>query len=148
MNLHFRSKDNKELYQALINAWDVIGCWKSPSQLCAGYCDYFICESSKEPFKDAMILGDKNLGALIESHDLYIGIAYIHPGTTYPSHAHEPSELYHTMVGSACWGPGDRHSQEMQPDSFIFHPSATPHYMKVIFCQKLHNHFFVTYFHF
>ena len=82
-----------------------------------------------------MILGDRNLGALIESHDLYIGIAYIHPGTTYPSHAHEPSELYHTMVGSACWGPGDRHSQEMQPDSFIFHPSATPHYMKVIFCQ-------------
>ena len=99
MDLHFRSKDNKELYQALIDAWNVIGCWKSPSQLCAGYCDYFICESSKEPFKDAMILGDKNLGALIESHDLYIGIAYIHPGTTYPSHAHEPSEFITPWLG-------------------------------------------------
>ena len=126
-------------------AWPHARSWKTPSQLSDSFCKLL---GADDLLKDAMILGDKNLGALIESNDLYIGIAYIHPGTTYPSHAHEPSELYHTMVGSACWGPGDRHSQEMQPDSFIFHSSATPHYMKVIFCQKLHKHFFVKHFQF
>ena len=138
----FRSKSNKNLYQALIDTWDLIGSWKSPSQLCDGYSDHFICKTPKsrwgmirdyikDPFKDAMILGDKNLGALIESHELYIGIAYIQPGTIYPSHAHDATELYHTMVGNAYWGPGAKHVRQVGPDNFIFHPSAHPHYMDV-----------------
>ena len=113
--MNYRSKDNKELYQALINAWDVIGCWKSPSQLCAGYCDYFICESSKEPFKDAMILGDKSCGAMIECSEMFIGLAYLEPGTVYPEHAHDATELYHALVGTALWGPTKRHLRPISP---------------------------------
>ena len=81
--------------------------------------------------KDAMILGDKDLGAMIECHEMYIGLAYLVPGTVYPTHAHDATELYHALVGTTKWGPCERHAKPVEPDNFVYHPSAIPHWFGV-----------------
>ena len=78
-----------------------------------------------------MLLGDINLGSMIDCNDMYIGLAYIRPGTVYPTHAHDATELYHALVGTALWGPNERHAKPVEPDNFVFHPSAQPHWFGV-----------------
>ena len=123
-----RSKTNKDLYKAVIEAWDEARSWKTPDQLSDSFGKLL---GAPDLLKDAMILGDKDLGAMIECHEMYIGLAYLVPGTVYPTHAHDATELYHALVGTTKWGPCERHAKPVEPDNFVYHPSAIPHWFGV-----------------
>ena len=63
-------------------------------------------------------------------------------GTSYPGHAHEPVEMYHTLVGTTQWGESLDALNWYGPDEFRFHPSCHPHAMVVrknIFLYKFLN---------
>ena len=62
---------------------------------------------------------------------MYLGLIYLAPGTYYPTHAHDATELYHTLLGTALWGPSKRHLKPVEPDNFVLHPSALPHAFEV-----------------
>ena len=125
-----RSKNNKNLYKAVMAAWPHARSWKTPSQLSDSFCKLL---GADDLLKDAMILGDKSCGAMIECSEMFIGLAYLEPGTVYPEHAHDATELYHALVGTALWGPTKRHLRPVEPDNWVFRPSAIPHYFDVSF---------------
>ena len=87
----------------------------------------------KDNFKNAIIVGRKNLGSVIEAEDFEIGIIYLASGAEYPPHAHEAVELYHTILGTALWGPSKRHLKPVHPDTLVLHPNSRPHAFKVIY---------------
>ena len=58
----------------------------------------------KDNFRNAIIVGRKDLGSVIEAEDFEIGIIYLASGVAYPPHAHEAIELYHSILGTALWG--------------------------------------------
>ena len=87
----------------------------------------------KDNFKNAIIVGRKNLGSVIEVEDFEIGIIYLASGAEYPPHAHEAVELYHTILGTALWGPSKRHLKPVHPDTLVLHPNSRPHAFKVIY---------------
>ena len=66
---------------------------------------------------------------------MYVGLIYLSPGTVYPTHAHDAIELYHTLTGSALWGPAMRHLKPVEPNNFVLHPSAMPHAFEVCIVQ-------------
>ena len=78
-------------------------------------------------FKSAMLIGTRELGAIIESDEMFLGLTYLSSGTTYPQHAHDATELYYTLLGSARWGPSLRHLKTVHPGNFILHSTAQPH---------------------
>ena len=118
---------DRELCEALISAWDELS-WKVPKQLSDSVVQLL---GGEDNLKSAMILGQKELGAIIESDELYIGVVYLKPGTNYPTHAHDATELYHTICGNAFWGPSMKHLKIVEPNKFVLHPSAMPHAFKV-----------------
>ena len=88
---------------------------------------------SKDNLKNAIIVGRKDLGSIIEAEDFEIGIIYLASGAEYPPHAHEAVELYHTILGTALWGPSKRHLKPVHPDTLVLHPNSRPHAFKVIY---------------
>ena len=62
---------------------------------------------------------------------MWLGLIYLSPGSYYPTHAHDATELYHTLLGTALWGPSKRHLKPVEPDNFVLHPSALPHAFEV-----------------
>ena len=66
-----------------------------------------------------------------------MGTYYQASDTRYPGHAHEPEEMYHTLVGTTQWGDSLDDLGWYGPDEFRFHPSCHPHAMVVsIFFKK------------
>ena len=125
----FRNQTNKELYQTLIDVVDELS-WKHASDLSESF---FQMLGGKDNFKNAIIVGRKNLGSVIEAEDFEIGIIYLASGAEYPPHAHEAVELYHTILGTALWGPSKRHLKPVHPDTLVLHPNSRPHAFKVIY---------------
>ena len=72
----FRNQTNKELYQTLIDVVDELS-WKHASDLSESY---FRMLGGKDNFKNAIIVGRKDLGSVIEVEDFEIGIIF----TLYP----------------------------------------------------------------
>ena len=62
---------------------------------------------------------------------MWLGLIYLSPGSYYPTHAHDATELYHTLLGTALWGPSKRHLKPVEPNNFVLHPSALPHAFEV-----------------
>ena len=117
------NKDNKEMFASFVKSFDSMP-WKHPKQLSSSLTDILRGEDN---FKSAMLVGTKELGAIIESNEMYLGLTYLSPGTTYPQHSHDATELYFTLLGSAMWGPSLRHLKLVSPGSFVLHSSAQPH---------------------
>ena len=128
-----RSISNKELYDAIIAAIDDLS-WKHPKHLSDSIFDII---GKKDAFMSAMVLGKKDFGSVIECEDVYVGMIYLAPGTTYPTHAHDAIEMYHTITGTALWGPSMRHLKPIEPNNFVLHPSALPHAFEVHCVQKV-----------
>ena len=118
---------NKKIYSALVEAFDSMP-WKHPRQLSNSLTDIL---GGEDKFKSAMLIGTRKLGAVIESNEMYLGLTYLSPGTTYPQHAHDATELYFTILGSALWGPSMRHLKIVTPGNFVLHSSAQPHAFQV-----------------
>ena len=118
---------NKEMYDALIDAFDSMP-WKYPRQLSNSLTNML---GGEENFKSAMLIGTRELGAVFESDEIYLGLTYLAPGTTYPQHAHDATELYLTILGSALWGPSMRHLKSISPGNFVLHSSSQPHAFQV-----------------
>ena len=78
-----------------------------------------------------MLIGTRKLGSVVESDEIYVGLIYLSPGATYPQHAHDATELYYTVLGSAMWGPTLRHLNTVKPGNFVLHAAAQPHTFKV-----------------
>ena len=117
----------RKLYLALAEALDIIP-WKHPKQLDNTIGDIL---GGEDNFKTAMLVGTKDLGSVVESSEIYVGLIYLSPGATYPQHAHDATELYHTLLGSGLWGPTLRHLKTVKPGNFVLHASAQPHTFKV-----------------
>ena len=103
--------------------------WKHPKQLSKSINEILGGENN---FKTAMLLGTRTLGSVVESDEIYLGLMYLSPGATYPQHAHDATELYYTVLGSALWGPTLRHLNTVKPGNFILHAASQPHTFKVI----------------
>ena len=121
------NEENRSMFNAFIEAF-VHMPWKHPKQLSNSLQNILKGENN---FKSAMLVGTRALGAVLESNEMYIGLTYLSPGTTYPQHAHNATELYFTLLGRAMWGPSLRHLAVVQPGSYILHSSAQPHAFKV-----------------
>ena len=72
----FRNQTNKELYQTLIDVVDELS-WKHASDLSESF---FQMLGGKDNFKNAIIVGRKDLGSVIKAEDFEIGIIF----TLYP----------------------------------------------------------------
>ena len=81
--------------------------------------------------KYGMLVGCNEFGAKYISDKLYVGFTYISPGTKYPLHAHDASEVYQVLVGAASWGPSTTYMTKRQPGEIFYHAPATPHTMHV-----------------
>merc|ERR1719499_3006347 len=77
--------------------------------------------------KSAHLIGKPEFGAVIESDEFFLGTYYQAADTSYPGHAHEPEEMYHTLVGTTQWGDSLDNLGWYGPDEFRFHPSCHPH---------------------
>ena len=121
------NEQNKSMFEAFVGAFDYMQ-WKHPKQLSASIQNIL---QGEDNFKSAMLVGTRTLGAVVESDEMYIGLTYLSPGTTYPQHAHDSTELYFTLLGSAMWGPSLRHLELVPPGKFILHSSAQPRAFKV-----------------
>ena len=119
--------ENKSMFEAFVIAFDYMP-WKHPKQLSTSIQSILHGEDN---FKSAMLVGTRTLGAVLESDEMYIGLTYLSPGTTYPQHAHDATEMYFTILGSAMWGPSLRHLEVVQPGKYVLHSSAQPHAFKV-----------------
>merc|ERR1712025_72425 len=100
-----KSHGNKALYLAIIEAIDELA-WKDPVDLSERMLETL---GGKGNFKTAIILGARDLGAVIHCEDFEIGMIYLTPGTFYPPHAHDAIELYHPVIGDALWGPSKKY---------------------------------------
>ena len=129
--MYFSNIYTRQLYLTLAEALDIIP-WKHPKQLSQSIGDILGGENN---FKTAMLIGTRKLGSVVESDELYVGLIYLSPGATYPQHAHDATELYYTVLGSALWGPTLRHLNRVKPGNFVLHAAAQPHTFKV---TKLH----------
>ena len=69
--------------------------------------------------------------------EFFLGTYYQASDTRYPGHAHEPEEMYHTLVGTTQWGDSLDNLGWYGPDEFRFHPSEHPHAM-VVPAQSAH----------
>ena len=114
---------HKEMCDSFVDAFEVMP-WKHPKQLSSSLSDIL---GGDDNFKSAMLVGTRELGAVVESDEMYLGLTYLSPGTTYPQHAHDSTELYFTISGSAKWGPSLRHLKTVTPGNFVLHCSAQPH---------------------
>ena len=65
----------------------------------------------------------------IASTDVACGILLLGPHTTYPAHAHEASELYLPLSGTALWRRGVQDWRACPPGRVIHHPSWMMHAM-------------------
>ena len=119
--------ENKSMFEAFVSAFYYMP-WKHPKQLSTSIQSILHGEDN---FKSAMLVGTRTLGAVLESDEMYIGLTFLSPGTTYPQHAHDATELYFTLLGSARWGPSLRHLKVVQPGNYVLHSSAQPHAFKV-----------------
>ena len=117
------NKENKEMFASFVKSFNSMP-WKHPKQLSSSLTDIL---QGEDNFKSAMLVGAKELGAVIESSEMYLGLTYLSPGTTYPQHSHDATELYFTLLGSAMWGPSLRHLKLVSPGHFVLHSSAQPH---------------------
>jgi hypothetical protein len=115
--------DNKEMFASFIKSFDYMP-WKHPKQLSSSLTDIL---QGEDNFKSAMLVGTRELGAVIESSEMYLGLTYLSTGTTYPQHSHDATELYFTLLGSPLWGPSLRHLKLVSPGNFVLHSSAQPH---------------------
>ena len=134
--MYFSKFYSRELYCALAEALDIIP-WKHPKHLADSIGDIL---GGEDNFKSAMIIGTRKLGSIIESDELYVGLVYLSPGAVYPPHAHDATELYHTLLGSALWGPSLKHLTTVKPGNFVLHSSAQPHAFKVIYKWYIQTH--------
>ena len=122
------NEENRSMFEAFVEAFDYMP-WKHPKQLSDSIQNIL---QGEDNFKSAMLVGTTTFGAVVESQEMYIGLTYLSPGTTYPQHAHDATELYFTLLGSAMWGPSLRHLEMVPPGQYILHSSAQPHAFKVI----------------
>ncbi|MEM7509212.1 MAG: dimethylsulfonioproprionate lyase family protein [Pseudomonadota bacterium] len=60
-----------------------------------------------------------------ESHRL--GILLFGPDTHYPSHAHEPEEIYIVLAGEILWTHADQPEISCAPGTVIHHATMVPH---------------------
>ena len=120
-----------ELYNSFVEAFQDMP-WKHPRQLSNSLNAIL---KGEDNFKSAMLIGTRELGAIIESEQIFLGLTYLSSGTTYPQHAHDATELYYTLLGSAGWGPSLRHLTTVHPGNFILHSTAQPHafYVSILY---------------
>ena len=69
--------------------------------------------------------------------EFFLGTYYQAADTSYPGHAHEPEEMYHTLVGTTQWGESLEKLNWYGPDEFRHHPSCHPHAMVVSFSPTM-----------
>jgi hypothetical protein len=67
--------------------------------------------------------------AILSSH-IACGFLLLGPQTCYPSHRHEPEELYLPLSGSADWRQGDGDWRQRPPGTLIQHASFETHAMR------------------
>ncbi len=72
--------------------------------------------------------------AASRSDRMTCGFLLLGPDTHYPSHSHEPEELYLPLSGTASWrqSQGDSHGewQQRPPGALIHHAPFEPHAMR------------------
>jgi len=122
-----RGHTNTELYQSFLAAFDQFP-WKTSNQLSGPMIPAI---KDIKNLKSAHLIGKPEFGAVIESDEFYLGTYFQATGTSYPGHAHEPVEMYHTLVGTTQWGESLDALNWYGPDEFRFHPSCHPHAMVV-----------------
>jgi hypothetical protein len=67
--------------------------------------------------------------AASRSDRMACGFLLLGPQTCYPSHRHEPEELYLPLSGSAAWRQRDGDWQQRLPGTLIHHASFEAHAM-------------------
>jgi len=122
-----RGHQNTELYSAFLGAFDDFP-WKTSNQLAAPMVPAI---KDIQNLKSAHLIGKPEFGAVIESNEFFLGTYYQAADTSYPGHAHEPEEMYHTLVGTTQWGESLEKLNWYGPDEFRHHPSCHPHAMVV-----------------
>jgi len=78
-----------------------------------------------------MVVGCEKYGAKYTSENVYLGFAYLPPGTKYPLHAHDAAEVFQVLHGSASWGPSTTYMTQRVPGDLIYHAPAIPHAIHV-----------------
>jgi hypothetical protein len=68
--------------------------------------------------------------AQIRSDRMACGFLLLGPDTYYPTHSHEPEELYVPLSGIAAWRQGAGDWQQRPPGTLIHHASFEPHAMR------------------
>ena len=85
----------------------------------------------EEDFKYAMLTGNKESNAIIESDQIHIGMLYLSPGKTFPQHAREANEVFYILSGSAEFGATMNHLKCIQTGELILYENAAPRVFKV-----------------
>jgi mannose-6-phosphate isomerase-like protein (cupin superfamily) len=70
------------------------------------------------------------LNGPVASRGFACGLLLLAAGTDYPSHHHEPEELYIPLSGTALWQQGARQPVRRAPGSVIHHGPGEPHAMR------------------
>ena len=101
--------------------------WKIPSTLSVEY-----KQLVGNKMKSAMVIGDtQQFGACAHSEAIYMGIMWLAPNTHYPAHAHEASEFFHILSGTAQWTQGEEDVWETcRPGDFRHHAPGVSHSVK------------------
>jgi mannose-6-phosphate isomerase-like protein (cupin superfamily) len=74
-------------------------------------------------YKSAMLVGDCKYGSLFESPTIYAGLMHIPPNTFYPLHAHDATEVWYILEGTAKWirQEGETVTARMVPPRGVIH---------------------------
>ena len=82
--------------------------------------------------KTALLVGNKELGALLHNDNIEVGYAYFKKNWFYPLHCHKTEELYHILHGNAIFGKEEEDGivyKNVKDGDTIYHKSYQPHAM-------------------
>jgi hypothetical protein len=102
----------KLLFQALLDAAPVLA-WQNSYSIEDGFGQEYL---NKYAWCD--IIGPQGI---YFSDQVRIGFGYWRKGLFYPSHSHEPEEIYWVIGGSGLFSKGDESAQHRGPGSVVHH---------------------------
>ncbi|GMI19001.1 hypothetical protein TeGR_g2755 [Tetraparma gracilis] len=96
--------------------------WKVPKTLSSSYKD-----KMQDEMVSAMLVGNPEFGAILESATYYVGLMVIRPGVDYPRHAHDAAETFSVLRGEATWWKEGEGTRVVRPGEAVVHESKRGH---------------------
>ena len=120
--LLFRDTLKNDLSNSVANIIEFLA-WIYPKDLADSIGDRI---GAEDDFKYAMILGNKESNAVIESDDIHIGLMYLSSGKTFPQHAREANEIFYILSGSAHFGATLQHLKSAETGELLSYENSAP----------------------